>query len=108
MMEQYAPVLGGQLPDELKALRQWVVWRAEPRPGKDKPAKAPYQPRTGHRARTDAPATWGTFAQARARFEHGGWQGLGFVFTACDPYAGVDLDECRIPLTGEIAPWAWQ
>ena len=45
------------LPDELKALRQWVIWRAEPRPGKAKLAKAPYQPRTGHRARTDVPVT---------------------------------------------------
>jgi putative DNA primase/helicase len=93
--------------DELKALRQWIVWRYEPRPGKDKPAKAPYQPRTGQRARTDGPATWGTYAQALARFQHGGWHGLGFVFTAGDPYAGVDVDDCRTPLTGEIAPWAW-
>lgn len=98
----------GDLPDELKALRQWVIWRYEPRPGKAKPAKAPYQPRTGHPARTDRPATWGTFAQALARFQQGGWHGLGFVFTANDPYCGVDVDDCCIPLTGEIAPWAWE
>ena len=96
------------LPDELKALRQWIVWRAESRPGKRKPAKVPYQPRTGHRARTDVPATWGTYAQALARFQQGGWHGLGFVFTTDDPYAGIDLDDCRMPLTGEIAPWAWE
>ena len=48
-------------PVELKALRQWVIWRYEVRPGKDKSAKVPYQPRTGHRARTDVPATWGTW-----------------------------------------------
>ena len=96
------------LPDELKARRQWVVWRAEPRPGKPKPAKAPYQPRTGHRARTDVPATWGTYPQALARFRQGGWHGLGFVFTAGDPYCGIDLDDCRNPKTQEIAPWARQ
>lgn len=108
MMERHTPVLDGHLPDELRALRQWVVWRAEVRPGKRKPAKAPYQPRTGHPARTDVPATWGTYPQARARLQQGGWYGVGFVFTAGDPYAGVDLDDCRIPLTGEIAPWAWE
>ena len=32
----------------------------------------------------------------------------GFVFTASDPYAGIDLDDCRDPETGEIASWAQQ
>ena len=107
-MDQRKALPVRHLPDELKALRQWIVWHYEPRPGKGKPAKAPYQPRTGHRARTDVPATWGTYVQALARYQHGGWQGLGFVFTASDPYCGVDVDDCRIPLTEEIAPWAWQ
>jgi putative DNA primase/helicase len=96
------------IPGELKALPQWLVWRYKPRPGKDKPAKRPYTPRTGWPARTDVPATWGTFAQALARYQHGGWDGLGFVFSAADPYTGVDLDACRDPQTGEIAPWAWE
>ena len=108
MMEQHEAVCWAQLPDELKALQQWVVWRAELRPGKPKPTKVPYQPRTGYRARTDVPATWGTYPQALALFRQSGWQGLGFVFTASDPFCGVDLDDCRDPETGEIAPWAWQ
>ena len=107
-MKQDEARLGEQMPDELKARHQWIVWRYEVRPGKPKPAKAPYQPRTGHRARTDVPATWGTFAQARARYQHGGYHGLGFVFTAADPYCGIDLDDCRHPQTEEIASWAWE
>ncbi len=98
----------GQLPDELKALRQWLVWRYEARPGKDKPAKRPYSPGTGRPARTDVPATWATWPQALARYHSGGWDGLGFVFTAADPYCGIDLDDCRHPQTGEIASWAQQ
>ena len=105
-MDQCEVVSLRHLPDELKALRQWVVWRAEARPGKPKPAKVPYQPRTGHRARTDLPATWGAYAQALARFQQGGWQGLGFVFTAGDPYCGIDLDECRDPEAGTVTSWA--
>ena len=32
--------------------------------------------------------------------------GIGFVFTADDPFVGVDLDHCRDPETGEVEPWA--
>jgi primase-polymerase (primpol)-like protein len=33
------------------------------------------------------------------------WDGIGFVFTAGDPYVGVDLDHCREE-SGELSPWA--
>lgn len=32
--------------------------------------------------------------------------GLGFVFIDSDPFVGVDLDDCRTPLTGELSPLA--
>jgi primase-polymerase (primpol)-like protein len=28
------------------------------------------------------------------------------VFSSADPFVGIDLDTCRNPETGEIAPWA--
>ncbi|HLW00045.1 MAG TPA: hypothetical protein VKT82_15355 [Ktedonobacterales bacterium] len=96
------------VPDELKALPQWVVWKCEPTPGKDTLKKRPYHPGTGRPARTNAASSWGAFPQALARYEHGGWNGLGFVFSASDPYCGIDLDDCRNPETEEIAPWAWR
>jgi primase-polymerase (primpol)-like protein len=42
--------------------------------------------------------------QGLARYQHGGWDGLGFAFSFVAPYCGNDLDNCREPETGEIAP----
>jgi putative DNA primase/helicase len=94
------------IPSDLRTRRQWIVWRYEPRPGKSKPAKVPYTPATNLRASTKTPATWGTYAQAVAAFQLGGYDGLGYVFAQDDPFCGIDLDNCRHPETGEIAPWA--
>jgi hypothetical protein len=81
------------VPDELKALPQWVVWRA----------KIPYHPPSAGRASSINSATWVPYADAVAvarRFD-----GVGYVFSASDPYAGVDLDDC-IADDGTIAGWA--
>lgn len=87
-----------------KDLRQWVCWRREERDGKL--TKVPYTPRSGSRARSDDPETWGTFAEAWKARRDGNHDGIGFVFTADDPFCGVDLDSCVDPETGEIEPWA--
>ncbi len=91
-------------PTSMRDLRQWVCWRREERGGK--PTKVPYSPVTGSRARSDDPETWGTLAQARATAGRENCDGIGFVFTASDPFCGVDLDECLNPETGEVEPWA--
>src|SRR5262245_37596126 len=91
------------VPVALRELRQWVVWRFEMRDG-EKPTKVPYDPRTGQKAATDDPVTWSSFAdaqEAQHRFD-----GVGFVFSPDDPFAGIDLDHCLAPETGLLQPWA--
>ncbi|MFZ1091315.1 MAG: DUF5906 domain-containing protein [Xanthobacteraceae bacterium] len=79
---------------------RWVEWR--PVQGKNgKEDKVPYTPGTDRRARSNTPATWGMLAQCQGErrgwmFENGGGLDLG----------GVDLDACRDPQTGTLAPWA--
>jgi Protein of unknown function (DUF3987) len=76
------------IPAELQALRQWVCHAKK---------RTPYQTNWELASVTDA-ATWNSFsavcdACARdARFE-----GIGFVFTEHDAYAGVDLDHSDDP-----------
>ena len=94
-----------QAPHELKALPQWVAWKKEPDPDRDKPRKVPVNPRTGKNAATNRPSSWGTYEQAIQRAEQDHLAGIGFVFTAKDPYCGVDLDGC-IDDRGNLKPWA--
>ena len=68
-------------------LPQWVCWRAELREGKA--TKIPYSPGSGSRARSDDPATWDTLSEARKAARARDLDGIGFVFTASDPFCGV-------------------
>jgi putative DNA primase/helicase len=91
---------------KMKELDQWVCWRSEERGGRR--TKVPYSPASGSRARCDDPATWGTFSETRDAVREGHYDGLGFVFTAEDPFCGVDLDGCVDPETGEVESWAME
>ncbi len=90
------------IPDELKVRRQWVVWKAVG----EKPDKVPYSAESGRRASSTDLLTWSTFENAYKALETGEYSGLGFVFSSGDPYAGLDLDGCVDPQTGEVAVWA--
>jgi hypothetical protein len=94
-----------KIPQELKARPQWVLWKSEIRDGK--PTKIPYCPQYPKRkAEADNPATWGQFVKAKVVSQENGFAGVGFEFSADDPYTGIDLDKCRDPETGIIKPWA--
>jgi putative DNA primase/helicase len=86
------------IPPELKERPQWVVWQLETRQGR--PTKVPYDV-NGKYARVDDPTTWATFDEA---IQDG--RPIGYVFSADDPFTGIDLDKCRDPATGQATSWA--
>jgi hypothetical protein len=93
------------IPEELKALPQWVVWRCENRKGKV--TKVPCDAKAPTRlASSTAPSTWSTFNQALAAHQTAAFDGVGFVFAAGGGLFGVDLDGCRNPVMGAVEPWA--
>jgi primase-polymerase (primpol)-like protein len=95
-----------KLPAELTERRQWVLWRFEQRDGGAKPTKVPYTC-TGHKASSTNPQHWSSFDDALKIFRRPGfWDGIGFVFTADDPYCGIDLDNCWPSEAAECAAWA--
>jgi hypothetical protein len=92
------------IPADLKERPQLVVWRYEFR--NRRWTKVPYQPKHPERkARANVPETWGTFEEAWAAYRSGDFDGIGYEFTADDPYFGMDLDHCLGP-DGEVLEWA--
>lgn len=98
-----APNLG-EIPSELRARHQWVVWRLlPPDPGKDKWRKVPFQT-SGALAASDDPATWTDFDTAVATYRTANFEGVGYVFTTDDPYIGIDWDHAYNAEKNEIIP----
>lgn len=82
---------------------QFVLWRLEQRPGQPKPAKVPFDPLTG--ARMDPHDSVNHLAyDAALAFQslHPG-SGIGFVFTAADPFVFIDVDGC-VDAGGQLTP----
>lgn len=77
------------IPEELRKLPQWVLWRLED--GK----KIPYQP-TGGRASTTNKEHYSSYNDVISRHFMGGYSGIGFVFTANDDYVGIDMDNAVV------------
>jgi hypothetical protein len=90
------------IPAELKELERWVNWQFVERDGKS--TKVPLDPNVGQPASSSDPDTWGSYADALARFKSDTVDGIGFQLG--DSYIGVDLDDCRDPRTGDIQPRA--
>lgn len=96
-----------ELLETLKKIDQWVCWTYERRDGDQ--TKPPIVPHDGPRyASTTDPDTWGSYEEARVYHEREDTdtEGLGFVLTEDNVYAGADLDGCRDPETGNIESWA--
>lgn len=81
------------IPGELRALRQWCLWRYED-VGAKKPTKVPYQ-LNGGMANVNDPATWCSFEDAvKAALAPGtSYSGIGFIFSDADNFSFIDLDD---------------
>jgi len=80
------------IPAEIRDRDQWVRFTLVPQEGK-KPKKIPLRPSGAGAASSTDPSTWGSFDVARANIGKDGAVGIGYVFTAEDPYVGVDFDD---------------
>lgn len=100
-----ADLLLRNVPQCLRARANWVCWRVVEREGK--PTKLPVCAASGAAASSTDRTTWATFEQALdACRRDSQLAGVGYVFSPDDPFAGIDLDDCIDPETGEAKDWA--
>lgn len=84
------------IPEPLRQRNQWVVHKD----------KIPHIAGGVGRASSTDSLTWRSFEEAVQALQTGRYDGVGFVFSSGDPFAGIDLDNCRDPETGELEEWA--
>jgi putative DNA primase/helicase len=91
MNKTFLPVSPEGIPDELKALNQWVLWKGVEYNGRW--TKIPYTT-TGRKASSANSDTWTDFDTALECHYKGFGDGIGFVFIQGGGMVGVDLDHC--------------
>lgn len=81
------------IPDELKELDRWIVWKSEERgDGKTKVPLAPWATDGIRTIDKSNPWTWASFDTAVDWAQKTPHWGLGFVFTDNEDIVGIDLD----------------
>lgn len=96
------------VPEQLKAIPQWLLWRYEPNEIPDKkPLKVPCyvngSRRYGEQGSSDDRAKLATFDVAQRAMSKGKFEGVGFAFLPGDGIIGIDLDKVIDPATGVLS-----
>jgi len=89
------PVNFDNIPNELKRLNRWVLWKYL-QIGDPEDAKFSKVPLTlgGKGASSTNPDTWTDFFSAREAYESGRFDGVGIVFDGTGSLTGIDIDDC--------------
>lgn len=106
---QIVPVSPTSIPQALKALDRWAVWKAEPdadRPGRL--TKTPYRGESPHaKASHSDPSQWTNYSVSYHAYENRVATGAdGLLIAMGDGLAGVDLDDAIDPETDRPTPAA--
>jgi len=89
--EQVLLVNSDSIPDELKRIDAWVLWCAVWDEERQCFNKVPYQT-NGKKATSTHPNTWASFESVMGCYDHGNYEGIGFVLSAENGYSCVDID----------------
>lgn len=88
-----------QIPQELKSLKRWGLYKLIWKPERNKYTKIPIDPHNGQDGRSNDSSTWADFDTALQAMNDLGMDGLGFYFQP--PYIGIDVDH----LDSDLERW---
>jgi len=91
------------IPQAIKEVDGWVLWRWWWSPKSQKWTKPPYNV-DGVKIDEGNPENWMDYSTVLQAYRKGDFDGIGFSLDALDGLAGVDLDHCV--KEGDIEPWA--
>jgi putative DNA primase/helicase len=100
------PLRVDNVPVALRSLDQWLVTKLEMNAKRDKYTKPPYSVKTNRKTDKTDPTLWVSFDTAREALEWGEYDVLGIAVQKHNGIVVIDLDHCRDPETGALAPWA--
>ncbi len=98
-----------QIPDGLKMFDRFTGWNWEWKESQNAWTKPPKDAKTGCAGSSTNPNKWCSFDQAIEAQQVGRVENIGFVLGEADGgihFAGIDLDDCRDPETGELSELA--
>lgn len=100
------PVQVQAVPQDLRQLKRWVMWRYVSRRRPDGSSVWAKLPMTvdGKAASSTDEQTWASFDDVVDTLIMGGFDGIGVVLG--DGWHGIDLDDCRDPASGELTDLA--
>lgn len=84
------------IPEELKSLATWGLYKLVWKPERNKYTKIPIDPHTGGDGKSNDPSTWSDFSTAMQAMQDLGMDGLGFYFQP--PYIGIDVDHVGVDI----------
>lgn len=91
-----------EIPEEIKELPQWVLWRAEWDSKQQQYKKVPYSTQ-GYKASSTNTNTWVKFQDVVSLFDSDKqYNGIGFVLSNNDNYICLDVDDAVNPNTGQL------
>jgi hypothetical protein len=89
----------------LRARSQWVIWKLTWSKGRW--SKPPFQcDDPSRKASSKQSSEWSSYETALAAVTAKAGDGITYVLTPDDPFAALDIDHVRDPITGTIEGWA--